>query len=153
MRLRVIAVGRARKGAERELFDRYAARIRPALALDEVETKKALRPAEQPSAEAALIAAKLNGAERVVALDERGDALGSEALSERLGRWRDAGVREAAFLIGGAYGLTDALRERADLRIAFGPATWPHLMVRAMLAEQLYRAEAIRLGAPYHHGG
>lgn len=153
MRLRVVAVGRARKGPEAALFARYAARLRPALALDEVETKKPLPPAEQPAAEAALIAVKLAGAERLVILDERGETPDSRALSACLSRWRDDGVRETAFVIGGAYGLTDALRARADWCLAFGPLTWPHLMVRAMLAEQLYRAEAIRLGAPYHHGG
>ncbi len=85
-----------------------------------------------------------------MALDERGQALSSAALAARLGRWRDEGVRELRFLIGGADGLAEAERAGADLCLAFGPATWPHLMVRAMLAEQLYRAMTILAGHPYH---
>ena len=90
------------------------------------------------------------GAVRVV-LDERGRDLGSVAFAARLGGWRDEG-REIACVIGGAYGLTDAARASADLLLAFGSATWPHLLVRAMLVEQLYRAQEILAGRPYHHG-
>ena len=86
-------------------------------------------------------------------LDERGDMLGSIALAERLGRWRDDGVRETRFLIGAAVGFDDAERRGADLLVAFGRATWPHLLARAMLAEQLYRATAILAGHPYHREG
>jgi 23S rRNA (pseudouridine1915-N3)-methyltransferase len=85
-----------------------------------------------------------------VALDERGQPLSSAAFAARLGAWRDAGVREARFLIGAADGLSDTERAAADLLLAFGPATWPHLLVRAMLAEQLYRATTILAGHPYH---
>lgn len=85
-----------------------------------------------------------------MALDERGEALPSAELARRLGGWRDSGVREARFLIGGADGLSAAERASADWCLAFGPATWPHLMVRAMLAEQLYRAMTILAGHPYH---
>lgn len=85
-----------------------------------------------------------------MALDERGRALGSAELAALLGGWRDAGVREARFLIGAADGLGDAERASADRLLAFGPATWPHLLARAMLAEQLYRATAILAGHPYH---
>ena len=89
----------------------------------------------------------------VVALDEKGDQLGSMEFATRLGRWRDDGKREARFLIGAADGLEDAEREGADLLIAFGKATWPHMMVRAMLAEQLWRAASILAGHPYHREG
>ena len=85
-----------------------------------------------------------------VALDERGTALSSAGLAARLGAWRDGGVRELRFLVGAADGLSDAERAGADLLLAFGPATWPHLLVRAMLAEQLYRAMTILAGHPYH---
>lgn len=83
-------------------------------------------------------------------LDERGTALSSEDFAALLARWRDAGVREARFMIGAADGHSDAERAGADLLLAFGPATWPHLLARAMLLEQLYRATTILAGHPYH---
>ena len=86
----------------------------------------------------------------LVALDERGRDLASTELAERLGAWRDDGIREAGFVIGGPDGLAPAVTERADLLLAFGRATWPHMLVRAMLAEQLYRAASILAGHPYH---
>lgn len=145
-------MGRGRGTPEQSLFDRYAARMRPTLTLDEVESKKKTTDERRIAAEFDLIALKLKAAERVVILDERGESVDSPALAARLTQWRDGGVREAAFVIGGAYGLDPALRARADLKLAFGAATWPHLLVRAMLAEQLYRAQQIAAGAPYHHG-
>ena len=90
---------------------------------------------------------------RIVALAERGETIGSRALAERLGRWRDDGAREARFLIGAADGLDEAERSRADMRLGFGALTWPHMLVRAMLAEQLYRATTILAGHPYHREG
>jgi 23S rRNA (pseudouridine1915-N3)-methyltransferase len=86
-----------------------------------------------------------------IILDERGRDLTSKALAAKLAGWRDAG-RDIALVIGGAYGLTDTARASADLLLAFGQATWPHLLVRAMLAEQLYRAQEIQSRRPYHHG-
>ena len=88
-----------------------------------------------------------------VALDERGQAWRSAELARRLGAWRDEGVRECRFLLGGADGLSDAERTGADQLFSFGPATWPHLLARAMLAEQLYRATSILAGHPYHREG
>jgi len=90
---------------------------------------------------------------RTVVLDERGKQLASTALAEILGRWRDDGVREARFLIGAADGHDAALRDGADLSLAFGAATWPHMLARAMLAEQLWRATSILSGHPYHRDG
>ena len=90
---------------------------------------------------------------RTVLLDERGEALSSAAFAALLDAWRDGGVREARFLIGAADGHDDAKRAAADRLISFGPATWPHLLVRAMLAEQLYRATSILAGHPYHRDG
>jgi 23S rRNA (pseudouridine1915-N3)-methyltransferase len=87
---------------------------------------------------------------RTVVLDERGTALSSEALARRLGQWRDEGVRETRFLLGPADGHRKETRDAADLVLALGPATWPHLLARAMLAEQLYRAWSILAGHPYH---
>lgn len=99
----------------------------------------------------ALLAAIPGGA-RIVALDERGRSESSEALANRLGRWRDDGVRTAGFIIGGADGLDESVRKKADLVLSFGALTWPHMLVRAMLAEQLYRAQSILAGHPYHRG-
>jgi 23S rRNA (pseudouridine1915-N3)-methyltransferase len=85
-----------------------------------------------------------------VALDSQGVALSSEALADRLRAWRDGGASDLAFLIGGAGGLDPAVREAADLVLSLGPMTWPHILVRALLAEQLYRAQTILAGHPYH---
>ena len=93
------------------------------------------------------------GQVRRVLLDEKGEALPSLALAERLGRWRDDGVREARFELGAADGFGDAERAGADLLLGFGRATWPHLLARAMLAEQLFRATSILAGHPYHREG
>ena len=87
---------------------------------------------------------------RIVALDEHGRDLTSADLAALLGRWRDEGLRLVTFVIGGADGLDAAVLARADLRLAFGRATWPHMLVRPMLAEQLYRAGTILSGHPYH---
>ena len=88
-----------------------------------------------------------------VALDERGEQLASVALARRLETWRDRGIRECRLLIGAADGLTPAERDTADLLLSFGSATWPHMLVRAMLTEQLYRATSIIAGHPYHREG
>ena len=93
------------------------------------------------------------GASVNILLDERGDALSSMALAKKLEGWRDGGKREARFLIGAADGHDDQARGDADLLLSFGPATWPHMMARAMLAEQLFRATAILAGHPYHREG
>ena len=90
---------------------------------------------------------------RTVLLDEKGKDWSSEQLADQLGRWRDEGVRETRFVIGAADGHSDAERAEADLLLAFGKATWPHLLARAMLMEQLFRATAILAGHPYHRAG
>lgn len=95
----------------------------------------------------------IEGSSKRVVLDEKGAALASTALAERLGRWRDDGVREARFELGAADGFDDAERAGADLLLSFGRATWPHLLARAMLAEQLFRATSILAGHPYHREG
>ena len=90
---------------------------------------------------------------RTVLLDERGKQLSSEELATLLGRWRDDGIRETRFMIGAADGHSDEERQSADLLLAFGKATWPHLLARAMLMEQIYRATTILAGHPYHRAG
>jgi 23S rRNA (pseudouridine1915-N3)-methyltransferase len=152
MRLRIVAVGRARRGPEVELFELYRKRLSWPLELVEVEEKRPLAVAQRIASEADLLRAKLPEGAPVVALDERGADLTSRALADNLGQWRDTGRPEIAFLIGGADGLAPELRDQADLTLRFGRVTWPHMLVRAMLAEQLYRAQQILSGHPYHRG-
>jgi 23S rRNA (pseudouridine1915-N3)-methyltransferase len=136
LKLAIIAYGKAGRGAESELVGRYLKRIPWGAGIAELADGAAIPPAPPQS--------------RTVVLDERGAALTSEALAERLGRWRDEGVREVRFLLGPADGHRPETRQAADLVLALGPATWPHLLARAMLAEQLYRAWSILTGHPYH---
>jgi len=150
MRLKVAAIGRWKAGPERSLFEHFARRITFPLDLKEVEAKKNLPPAALIRREGELLLAEAPKGAIVVALDGRGKALTSVAFAKQLGRWRDDGVREVVFIIGGADGLDDSVRRKATLTLSLGPMTWPHLMVRAMLAEQIYRAQAILSGHPYH---
>lgn len=150
LKLAVVAVGRfGGKDPERALYETYAGRLKPALELIEVEEKRLTGPARQKREGELLLAAVPAGA-AIVAMDGRGEVLSSEGLAARLDRLRSQGAGRVAFLIGGADGHDDAVRSRAAFCYSFGPATWPHLMVRAMLAEQLYRAQTILDGHPYH---
>jgi 23S rRNA (pseudouridine1915-N3)-methyltransferase len=162
MRILVAAVGRgraARVAPEQALFDDYAGRLfarGPAgmtLDLREVEERRKLAPEAKREAEAVLLQAQIPGGATVVALDGRGKIFSSEEFAGRLRRWQDDGIGDVVFLIGGADGLTPELVKRANLVMSLGAMTWPHLLVRAMLAEQIYRAQSILLGHPYHRGG
>lgn len=150
MNIVVAAVGRAKPGPERDLFESYAARLPWPLALKEIEIKKESAVEVRRMREGEALLAAVPAGAKVIALDERGKGETSAAFATRLGRWRDDGVREVAFLIGGADGLDESLRKRADAVLGFGAATWPHMLVRALLAEQLYRAHTILTGHPYH---
>ncbi|MCA0199907.1 MAG: 23S rRNA (pseudouridine(1915)-N(3))-methyltransferase RlmH [Proteobacteria bacterium] len=146
----IAAVAKAKAGPERDLYDAYVARLPWRVDLKEIEIKKDLAVDVRKAREGeALLAAVPQGA-KLVALDERGRTETSEAFAARLGRWRDDGVRTVAFIIGGADGLDEAVRKKADLVLSFGALTWPHMLVRAMLAEQVYRAQSILAGHPYH---
>ena len=140
MLLHIIARGRIGRGPEAELVDRYLKRISWPVKV----TQLAERAGQVPSVPQSAV---------TVILDEKGEQLGSLALAGRLGRWRDDGIREARFLIGGADGFVEEERAGADLLLAFGKATWPHLLARAMLAEQLWRATSILANHPYHREG
>lgn len=144
----IIAVGRFGAGPESALFARHAARLRPPLALREVPEARGA-PAEARRREGAALLAALPDNALAVALDLDGAAPGSEGLARLLARWEEAG-RPLRFLIGGAEGLDPAVLARADCALSLGPFTWPHLLVRGMLAEQLYRARMILAGHPYH---
>ncbi|HEV7367839.1 23S rRNA (pseudouridine(1915)-N(3))-methyltransferase RlmH [Arenibaculum sp.] len=150
MKVWLAAVGRARAGPVRDLFDDYAGRLVWPFALREVELRRRVPPEEQKRREAELLLAAIPAGAAVVALDERGRNLTSESFAGRIGAWRDGGTGDLAFLIGGADGHGEAAVGRADLVLALGSMTWPHMMVRAMLMEQIYRAQQILAGHPYH---
>jgi 23S rRNA (pseudouridine1915-N3)-methyltransferase len=140
MLLHIVARGRIGRGSEAELVERYLKRIAwPTKVTELPESGGKLPPVAEQSV--------------TILLDEKGEQLPSLALAKRLEQWRDAGRREARFLIGGADGFGEAEREGADLLLAFGKATWPHLLARAMLAEQLFRATSILANHPYHREG
>ncbi len=141
MLLHIIARGKIARSPEADLLDRYAKRIAWPFRHSELPDVggKVPPPSQTPS--------------RDVLLDERGKTMSSEEFAALLGRWRDEGVRECRFLIGAADGHGDEARSRADHLLCFGRMTWPHLMARAMLAEQLWRATAILAGHPYHRSG
>jgi 23S rRNA (pseudouridine1915-N3)-methyltransferase len=152
MKLSVVAVGRAKRGPETSLFERYQGRLGWPMTVREVEEKRPLPPAERMAREGALLLAAVpDGAARVV-LDERGATVDSAAFAALLGRWRVEGRKEVAFLIGGADGHAQAVRDGADLILSLGAMTWPHQLVRVLLAEQLYRADCILSNHPYHRG-
>lgn len=150
MRLTIACVGRLRDGPMLALYRDYAGRLAWPLTLKEVEERRALPPARRLAAEAKLLSEAIPKTARVVALDERGRALSSAELARTIARWRDDGAADIAFVIGGADGLDPELKKRASLLLSLGPMTWPHLLCRALLAEQLYRAQSILSGHPYH---
>lgn len=150
MRLTLIAVGRWKDGPERALFEDYARRSPWPLALREVEVRRRLAGPALKRAEAELLLAAVPAGAKLIALDERGREVDSPGFAARLGAWRDEGAGEAALVIGGADGLDDTVRQRADWVLALGRLTWPHMLVRALIAEQLYRAQTILSGHPYH---
>ncbi|PEQ12091.1 23S rRNA (pseudouridine(1915)-N(3))-methyltransferase RlmH [Novosphingobium sp. PC22D] len=140
MLLHIVARGKLGRSPEADLLDRYARRLSwPFKHTELPETGGRIPEMAAPG--------------RLVLLDERGKAMTSEDFAAILGRWRDDGVREARFQIGAADGHDDETRARADLLVAFGAMTWPHLLARAMLAEQLWRATSILAGHPYHRSG
>jgi len=149
--LRLIAVGRMRAGPEAELFARYAVRLRPALETTELAEARG-SAAEAKRREGEAILAALPAQALAVALDPGGEAVDSEGLAARLDGWL-AGQRPLCFVIGGAEGLSAAVMARADHAVSLGRLTWPHMLARVMLAEQLYRARVIAQGHPYHRAG
>ena len=140
MLLHIVARGRIGRSPEAELVERYLKRVTWPAKVTELPDKGGKMP-DLPSNSV------------TVALDERGEALGSGQFAAKLEAWRDGGKREARFLIGAADGHEEEMRRSANLLLSFGPATWPHLLVRAMLAEQLFRAVSILANHPYHREG
>ena len=150
MRLLILAVGRLKTGPLAELQSHYAGRIAWPLAIKEVEEKRALPPAERKLREGNLLLEALPEGATLVALDERGRELKSVSFAERLARWRDDGIQTLAFAIGGADGLAEPVLKKAAFTLCLGAMTWPHLLARGMLLEQIYRAQQILAGHPYH---
>ncbi len=150
VRVLVAAIGRAKTDPAGAVFDHYAARLAFPLKVREVTLRRPVPPDRLKAREGELLLAAVPEGAVKVALDERGVALSSEAFARQMAAWRDRGVKDVAFLIGGAEGLDAAVRETADLVLSLGPMTWPHILVRALLAEQLYRAQTILAGHPYH---
>ena len=140
MLLHIVARGKIGRSSEADLVNRYVKRIAWPIRITELAERGGTIPA-------------LPANSVTIALDERGQALSSIELARKLETWRDDGKREARFLIGAADGHAEAQRSEADLLFSFGPATWPHLLVRAMLAEQLFRALSILANHPYHREG
>lgn len=146
-----MAVGRAGQRPEAALFAAWNRRLRPPLELVELPEGRG-SPGEIRAREAAAILAALPERALVVALDPAGISPDTEGLARLIEGWRAAG-RPLVFVIGGAEGLDPSVLARAEVRLSLGPLTWPHLLVRAMLVDQLYRAQCLRQGHPYHRGG
>lgn len=140
MLLHIVARGKIGRSPEAELVERYLKRVAWPTKMTELPERGGKAP-------------DLPSGSMTIALDERGQAFSSMELAKKLESWRDGGKREARFLIGAADGHDEEQRRNADLLLSFGPATWPHLLVRAMLAEQLFRATSILAKHPYHREG
>jgi 23S rRNA (pseudouridine1915-N3)-methyltransferase len=161
VRLIIAAVGRLKAGPERELLSRYLDRANAsgkALALSPLDVIEVPESASQTatrrkSDEAKALLAAIPDKAKLIALDERGKSISSEDFANTLARFRDDGASCTALLVGGADGLDETLRKRADITLAFGATTFPHQIVRILLAEQIYRAVTILAGHPYHRGG
>jgi len=153
MKLRIAAVGRLRAGPEADLVQDYLDRFNKTgrnlglgpITLHEVEAKKGGMPAE-----AKLLEKAIGSCGPLCTLDERGKVMSSPEFAQILSNWQDQGAAEPVFVIGGADGIDPSLRARADVSLSFGKMVWPHMLVRVMLAEQLYRAASILAGSPYH---
>jgi 23S rRNA (pseudouridine1915-N3)-methyltransferase len=148
MDITVAAVGRMKSGPIQALWDDYAKRITWRLKLREVEEKRPLSPAELKAREAELLRKALPERATLVALDAGGRAIDSRTLAQRLSAWQDTGA--VAFVIGGAEGLDEKLIKEATFVLSLGPMTWPHMLARTLLIEQIYRAQCILTNHPYH---
>ncbi len=150
MQILLTAIGRCKSGPELALFEHYAGRVPWKITVKECELKKPLATDARRGKEAELLLAACKDSDYRIALDEKGEQLGSAKFAAHLKRMRDDGMRKIAFIIGGADGLHESVLARADLMLSLGRLTWPHMLVRGLLAEQLYRAHTILSGHPYH---
>ncbi|WP_321395171.1 23S rRNA (pseudouridine(1915)-N(3))-methyltransferase RlmH [Emcibacter sp.] len=150
MQIRIIAVGRLKKGPELDLIETFIKRTPWPVSITEVEERRPIKGAERMAREAELLLAAIPRDAFVIALDERGKEMRSTRFAETLERLQDDGQQTVVFVVGGAEGYGPGVKERADRLLSFGEMTWPHMMVRLMLAEQIYRASTILAGHPYH---
>lgn len=150
MRILIAALGKMKPSPEQELLNKYLRQTPWQISLKELDVKKALPTEARIEAEAALLRQACEGFAIRIALDERGKALSSEAFAGKIAEWQQQGHSQLAFMIGGQDGLADSVRREASLILSFGALTWPHMLARAMLAEQIYRAHTILSGHPYH---
>ena len=150
MNITIVAVGRLKSGPERDLWDNYARRLSWSIQLREVEEKKPLPTEQMRDREGALLLDAVPNGAKVIALDKTGKSLPSHSFAECFQAWMTNGIRDVAFLIGGSDGLSLAAVTGADLRLSMGSQTWPHMLARCMLLEQIYRAQCILTSHPYH---
>jgi 23S rRNA (pseudouridine1915-N3)-methyltransferase len=150
LRITLAAVGRMKRSPLSAAFEDYAKRLTWPLTLKEVEEKRPLPPEQLMAAEGEALLGALPAGCYLIALEPEGKTLSSEAFAALLEKLQDEGRREVAFVIGGADGLSGALLARSDFKLTLGAMIWPHLLVRVMLAEQLFRAQSILAGHPYH---
>jgi 23S rRNA (pseudouridine1915-N3)-methyltransferase len=150
MRCTIVAVGRLRDGVARALFDEYARRLTPPIELIEIEDRRKLPEQQLREIEAEQLVQALPKDCWAVLLDEAGRTVSSPEFAQMLGVWQASRSGRTAFMIGGAAGHGSAARTRADFALSFGPMTWPHALVRGLLAEQLYRAHCLLTHHPYH---
>ncbi|MGH6988631.1 MAG: 23S rRNA (pseudouridine(1915)-N(3))-methyltransferase RlmH [Stellaceae bacterium] len=153
MHVTILAIGKKGVGPLADLQHLYAARITSPLTIREIEEKRpSPTAAERIQREGNLLMQAIPKGAVMVALDGKGTEFTSEEFAQRLAKWRDAGVGELVFVIGGADGLAENVRAKANYVLSLGAMTWPHLLARGMLLEQLYRAQQIHAGHPYHRG-
>ena len=146
----IACIGHMKPSPELDLLSKYIKQTRWNVVVREFEDKKSGSAEERKKREGTLLLSAVPAAAKIVVMDERGRQLSSEKFARRLGHWQDESVPAVAFLIGGADGHSEEIRQKADLLLAFGEMTWPHMLARVMLAEQIYRAKTILDGHPYH---
>lgn len=149
MRLLIAAIGKAKASPEQQLYQDYAKRLKWKLECKEFDVKSA-NAAERKTREGEQLLSALKGYDRIIALDEKGKELSSSQFAEQLRQWQNQGNSSFAFIIGGADGLDKSVLQKSHLVWSLGKVTWPHMLVRALLAEQLYRAWSILNNHPYH---
>lgn len=151
MHVTIATIGKAKANTlYSQLYDEYVKRLPWTVVLREMEEKKPLPVEQRKEREAELLLEACAGAHRLIALDERGKDMTSLAFAKHIGDWQQGGDSRLAFIIGGQDGLHGSIRQKADLVLGFGKLTWPHMLVRPLLAEQIYRAYTILANHPYH---
>jgi len=150
MNITILAVGRMKKGPEKNLWDFYARRLRWSLILKEVEVKNSFGAEQIKRKEADLLLSKVPKGAFLITMDQKGLALSSVDFANNILDWQDSGINDLAIAIGGSEGLDNVILDKANLSISMGSMTWPHMLARVMLLEQVYRAQCILNGHPYH---